>query len=48
MRVFSLAVAAAAVVAALTALLQTHVQQVLVLLVFLCFNWYWKAGGGAF
>lgn len=45
MRVFSLAIAAAAaVVAVLAALPQTRVLQVLVLPVFLCFRWYQKAG----
>jgi len=41
MRVFSLGPAAAA---ALAALPQTRVRRVLVLPVFLCFNWYRKAG----
>lgn len=45
MRVFSLAAAAAAVVEALAALLQTQARQVLVLPVFLCFSWSRGAGG---
>lgn len=45
MRVFSLAAAAAAVVEALAALLQTQARRVLVLRVFLCFGRYRGAGG---
>lgn len=45
MRVFSLAIAAAAAAVVLAALPQMRVLQVLVLPVFLCFRWYQGAGG---